>query len=284
MNLPGISGAKGGRAVGPVLVGLVAGIWASPASATVPCLIADPNDTTLNVRDGPRGKVINRLKNGRTVFHLGIEFDARGKPWAKVGGMYKGRWRNWGWVFEASLKCSTSEAYEASGSRVEKVNVHDLAAQGIGWAQNLGVQCPYQGEGQTISLSPDLAAHYKQRGFSLTAMCLGLASERVNFDPSTGASIPQYEIVGETGAFGRFPFFLPDCYRKVRVLAGRNSGWVRWRPDGCDLRYDPITGARLQHSGDVLVTTGGEAGDANQEASGESSVTNARLRALLRRK
>lgn len=283
MNLLGISGANGGRAIGCVLAGLVACIWAPAAHATVPCLIADPNDTTLNVRDGPRGKVINRLKNGRTVFHLGIKLDARGKSWARVGGVYKGQWRNWGWVFEASLKCSTSEAYEASGSRVEKVNVHDLAAQGIGWAENLGEECPYQGEGQTISLSPDLASHYKRRGFSLTAMCLGLASEWVNFDPSTGVSIPQYEIVGETGAYGRFPFFLPSCYRKVRVLAGRNTAWVRWRPDGCTLRFDPLTGVRLQNAGDVLVTTGGEAGDANQEASGESSVTDARLRALLRR-
>ena len=40
---------------------------ALPARAEM-CRIADPTDTSLNVRDTPGGKVINKLRNGRKVF------------------------------------------------------------------------------------------------------------------------------------------------------------------------------------------------------------------------
>lgn len=258
-------------------------LWASPASATASCLVADPADPTLNVRDAPRGKVINRLKNGRNVFILENRLDARNKLWAKVGGAYRGTWREWGWVFQAHLKCSIDGALESRTGRVEKVHTRDLAANGIGWFVNLGVACPYQGEGHTLSFAPDFVSQYTKQGFSLTAMCLGLASEGVNYDPEDGTPIAQYEPVGEDGISGRYPFFLPRCFRSVRILAGQNTAWVRWKPDGCTLTYHPVTGKRLRNSGDVVVTTGAEAGDASPEPDADTSVTNARLRALLRR-
>lgn len=262
---------------------LVLCIWTTPARAFTSCVVADPSDTTLNVRDGPRGKVINRLKNGRIVLMLANRFGAKGKLWAHVGGAYRGRWREWGWVFEAHLKCSNPEALEATGSRVEKVRHEDLAANGIGWNESLAVKCPYQGEGHTISFSPGFVASYKQRGFSLKTMCIGLASEELNFDPEDGTPVPQYKIIGEAGTPGLYPFFLPRCYRSIKIMAGNNTAWTRWRPTGCSLKYHPVTGHRLQQSGDVVLSTGGEAGDGNDEVDGDTTVTDARLRALLQR-
>ncbi len=277
------SGLGYAHRAGAVFAVVVSCLWAAPAQATTSCVVADPKDPSLNVRDAPRGKLINRLKNGRTVFILENRHDARNKLWAKVAGGYRGRWREWGWVFQDYLNCTLSEDLESRRSQVEKVHTRDLAANGIGWFVKLGVACPYQGEGHTLSFLPEFVSQYEQKGFSLTAMCLGLASEGVNYDPETGNPIPQYEAVGPDGIAGRYPFFLPRCYRSVRILAGQDTAWVRWTPDACTLAFHPVTGKRLRASGDVVLTTGAEAGDASPEPDADSTVTDARLRALLGR-
>ncbi|WP_150496613.1 SH3 domain-containing protein [Roseibium aquae] len=69
------------------------------------CVISDPTDRALNVRETPNGRVINRLKNGRTVEITQFENDAKGRPWGYATGYYEGRFRNWGWVFMEALAC-----------------------------------------------------------------------------------------------------------------------------------------------------------------------------------
>jgi hypothetical protein len=68
-------------------------------------VVTDPTGTPLNVRAYPNGPVINRLRNGRVVYILALAPDARGRSWAHVGGYYKGRWRDWGWVFREFISC-----------------------------------------------------------------------------------------------------------------------------------------------------------------------------------
>jgi len=72
------------------------------------CVIADAQDTALNVRDAPNGRVINRLRNGRKVEISKFLNDSKGRPWGYANGKYKGNYRNWGWVFMASLDCASS--------------------------------------------------------------------------------------------------------------------------------------------------------------------------------
>lgn len=70
------------------------------------CVVSDPTDRALNVRETPNGRVINRLKNGRTVEITQFENDAKGRPWGYATGYYEGRFRNWGWVFMAAVACN----------------------------------------------------------------------------------------------------------------------------------------------------------------------------------
>lgn len=77
----------------------------SPAEASSRCQVTDPTGTPLNVRARPNGRVINRLRNGRQVVILRMARDTRGRPWAYVGGYYKGQWREWGWVFREFISC-----------------------------------------------------------------------------------------------------------------------------------------------------------------------------------
>lgn len=85
------------------------------------CRIADPNDVSLNVRDRPNGKLINSLRNGREVYIHKIGYDKKGRSWARVGGYYKGRYRNWGWVFRRYIDCysSTTSITEADKFRFQ---------------------------------------------------------------------------------------------------------------------------------------------------------------------
>lgn len=71
----------------------------------VKCFISDSEDTALNVRDTPNGKIINRLKNGREIIIKAVRHDKKGRPWGYAIGYYKGKLRNWGWVFTASINC-----------------------------------------------------------------------------------------------------------------------------------------------------------------------------------
>ena len=69
------------------------------------CLIADQSDTSLNVRDSPNGKVINRLRNGRQVEIGRTSNDGKRRPWGFATGQYQGKNRNWGWVFMEAINC-----------------------------------------------------------------------------------------------------------------------------------------------------------------------------------
>lgn len=77
-----------------------------PGEATAQeCQTYDPADTGVNVRASPNGILINRLRNWREVEILEIGNDDQGRPWARVGGYYRGRWRHWGWVYMDLLRC-----------------------------------------------------------------------------------------------------------------------------------------------------------------------------------
>jgi len=95
-------------ATGYVLAALVLFTFVSmqPAEAgSRRCQVTDPTGTPLNVRARPNGRVINRLRNGRRVEILQSSHDSRGRSWVYVGGYYKGRWREWGWVFREFVSC-----------------------------------------------------------------------------------------------------------------------------------------------------------------------------------
>jgi hypothetical protein len=80
-----------------------------------------------------------------------------------------------------------SEVVQAASNNA-LVRQVELRRHGIAWndVPKLPIECPYQGEGWTISFSNEFYQSYKARGFSLKAMCLGLGSINVRFDPQTG--------------------------------------------------------------------------------------------------
>ncbi|MGL4497590.1 MAG: SH3 domain-containing protein [Planktothrix sp.] len=47
------------------------------------CIVADPSETPLNVRQKPNGKVIGSLKNG-TIVALGETDGSEGEKWTKI--------------------------------------------------------------------------------------------------------------------------------------------------------------------------------------------------------
>jgi hypothetical protein len=77
-----------------------------------------------------------------------------------------------------------------------------LADAGIKVAWNSGPdfkhyanRCYHYGEGGlSLSVSDELLARYKAKGFSLNSLCMGLVSE-VRFDPETGKRLPTYMLV-----------------------------------------------------------------------------------------
>ena len=69
------------------------------------CKVTDPTGTPLNVRYAPNGEVINALRNGREVEILEIDYDQQGRPWARIGGYYQGKYRIWGWVIREFISC-----------------------------------------------------------------------------------------------------------------------------------------------------------------------------------
>jgi hypothetical protein len=247
------------------------GSWSSDARADVLCNIADPEDPTLNVRETPGGKVVNRLPNGRVVRE-----DEKKGAWSSVSSGHRGEWRNWGWVFNQRMKCVDTNRFPR-----ETVSVRDLKSVGIlpQTAMNtkaLAIGCEQIPNGWGVSISEELFGEYRRRGFSKTAACLALGSSGVNFDPETGRRLPLYDL--DDGA-GLRPLWVPDCYREVTVV-GRGGYLIGWRPTGCTLRYHPSTGIKIDDPAVVELTAGGEAGGAADEDR-PSKVSSDRLKALV---
>ena len=70
------------------------------------CVVSDAEDTAVNVRSSPNGKVINRLKNGRAVSVTFTATDSQERPWHFVEGWHNGRHRKWGYVFGELVDCN----------------------------------------------------------------------------------------------------------------------------------------------------------------------------------
>ncbi|WP_434052608.1 MAG: hypothetical protein RDA78_25735 [Roseibium sp.] len=87
-------------------VGLIIFISGSAAAATRTCIITPYDGKSLNVRDKPNGKVINALRFWRLVDVVRVRNDSKGRPWGYATGKYKGKKRNWGWVFMEEVSCS----------------------------------------------------------------------------------------------------------------------------------------------------------------------------------
>ena len=66
------------------------------------CIVADPADTTLNVRQSPNGPVIGRLSNGEPVVLIQQSGD-----WQEIGDNREGKLRKLGWVWSRHLDCSS---------------------------------------------------------------------------------------------------------------------------------------------------------------------------------
>ncbi|MGK7926373.1 MAG: SH3 domain-containing protein [Spirulina sp.] len=87
------------------IAALMALTMSLPARAERVCQVTDPTGTPLNVRNRPNGRVINALRNGREVYILEIAYDNQNRPWARVGGYYRGEYRIWGWVLREFISC-----------------------------------------------------------------------------------------------------------------------------------------------------------------------------------
>jgi hypothetical protein len=70
------------------------------------CRVADPTGTPLNARLQPNGKIVNRIKNGRTVYAQSISADAEGKPWVLVASKNQGKYKILGYVLKEFVICN----------------------------------------------------------------------------------------------------------------------------------------------------------------------------------
>ena len=69
------------------------------------CKVTDPTGTPLNARLRPNGKVINRIKNGRSVYIQSITRDDEGKPWVLVSIKDRGNSKILGYVLREFIAC-----------------------------------------------------------------------------------------------------------------------------------------------------------------------------------
>lgn len=67
------------------------------------CYVTDPTGTPLNVRDGPNGRIVGTLKNGKFVLIVERANAANGKPWAFIVDFDTKE--RIGWVFFPYLSC-----------------------------------------------------------------------------------------------------------------------------------------------------------------------------------
>ena len=88
------------------IVGIYSGLPAQAQEISAKaCQVADPTGTPLNARLQPNGKVVNRLKNGRTVYAQSSSTDNEGKPWVLVAIKNQGSYKIMGYVLREFVSC-----------------------------------------------------------------------------------------------------------------------------------------------------------------------------------
>ena len=93
-------------AIATILVGTCTGNSAQAQDISGrACRVTDPTGTPLNARLQPNGKVVNRLKNGRTVYAQSISTDNEGKPWVLVAIKNQGNYKIMGYVLREFVSC-----------------------------------------------------------------------------------------------------------------------------------------------------------------------------------
>jgi hypothetical protein len=106
--------------------------------------------------------------------------------------------------------------------------------------------CYYFGEGgpPSISISRELLAFYRERGFSRRSLCMALTSG-IRFDPETGRRLTTYIVVYDLKALRthpddlgnvspELPLAVPSCF--ARALPYSDCAW----------NYNPYTGKKLR--------------------------------------
>lgn len=69
------------------------------------CRVTDPTGTPLNARLQPNGKIVNRIRNGRTVYAQSLARDSEGKPWVLVAAKDRGNYKILGYVLREFVSC-----------------------------------------------------------------------------------------------------------------------------------------------------------------------------------
>jgi hypothetical protein len=154
-----------------------------------------------------------------------------------------------------------TEAYSAQRpSRISfpivAFSVHELAPFGVVVLQDktplpssFHLCYDYGAGGDQIAVSHERLARYRELGFSLNSLCLGLMSES-RFDPETGSRLPTF-VMAETDTSTpnkvsvvsyEHPLELPVCYRRALPFTD------------CTFNYDRLTGKRLSLSETKKVT------------------------------
>ena len=252
------------------------------ALANVLCQVSDPHDPTLNVRNTPGGAVINRLQNERIVATDETKTDPTGRTWAHVFGKFHGEDRDWGWVFQNSLRCVDPDKFsvaEVSVAALAKAGILSQQANRMAKRANSFVSCGEELQGWGVDVSHELYSAYMRRGFSKKALCFALGGWGVYFDPATGRRLKLYNWPKAMG--GPRPLWIPDCYREIQIVGTETGGEIPWRPTGCTLRYNPSTGLPITKPELVELASGGPAGGGVDEDNQSSTVSEDRLQQLV---
>ena len=87
------------------IISIYSELPAQAQSSGKACRVTDPTGTPLNARLQPNGKVVNRIKNGRTVYAQSISTDNQGKPWVLVAIKNQGSYKIMGYVLREFVSC-----------------------------------------------------------------------------------------------------------------------------------------------------------------------------------
>lgn len=229
-----------------------------PANAKDSCIIADPADTALNVRATPNGEIINRLRNGRVVTIERLQNDAKGRPWGYASGKYKGKHRQWGWVYMEAVNCNPTKApknnkkikvdypvFLNGDNQITQFGIHVRDFSSNNSYHKSFKRCFEFDAGHGMSLSKSLISRYENIGFNFDQICAGFQIEGLRYHPETGEKIPTYNVInmktykniegfvgsGYSSPIGEYPLILPDCFATGKIERTNNVVLYPSNPD-----------------------------------------------------
>jgi hypothetical protein len=263
----------------------------------IDCIVRSGNSVVPLTRSYEDEKRIGSVKSGSLVYIREYAYAPSAEDKAEIYKFEAGDFKSIGFINSDKLDCDGRGTRPEYPIVIRSLNelrkpfglFFSFASDGVKTKPERN-QCPDRGD-LRLSMSDAFLEPYQSAGLSLDIVCIVLRTGGAfRFNPETGERLPTFTQVGDLVG-DEHPFIIPSCFARgvVRRYRENESNVAELGPIGCEVRYNPWSGRRLDDQVSKAVTKlfsvqegGGELGPSTDDAKRINTLAPPRVLTLSR--